>query len=120
MPCYRKKQSKLERAEAQAKRKKEEQMQKKVVNNLVARLSKFVGPACKSPNNIRFSSSGVPHGLLLGTPTFSSIGSECKETRKLLSALEGGSSSAKKSFREVFALPPPYAPLSVRGHLTRC
>jgi hypothetical protein len=76
-----------------------------VVNNLVARLSKFVGPASKSPNNIRFSSSGAPHGLLMGTPTFSSISSECKEAKKLLSALEGGSSSAKKSFQEVFAAP---------------
>ena len=89
----RKKQSKLEKAEARAKH-------RKVVNNLIARLSKFAGPS-KSPNMIRFSSSGAPHGLLLGTPTFSSISSECKETKKLLSALEGGSSSAMKSFREV-------------------
>ena len=75
------------------------------VNDIVARLSKFAGPCTKSSNNIRFKGSGAPHGLLMGTPTFSSIDSTCKETKKLLRALESGSSTALKSFQEVLRLP---------------
>jgi len=73
------------------------------VNDIVPRLSKFAGPCAKSSNNIRFNGSGAPHGLLMGTPTstFSSIDSTCKETKKLLRALESGSSTALKSFKEV-------------------
>ena len=79
---------------------------------LAQRLVKFAGPLASSRNNFRVTASGRVAGLLTGTPTFQNVlnrtAKERKEARKLLRSLEGGSSSAQKSFKEVCLCSPLY------------
>ena len=69
---------------------------------LVKRLAKFAGPSNLNRERYRISSTGTPLGLLLGLPTFlKAQESENNEIKKVLYALEGGSSDALSSFQEV-------------------
>ena len=83
---------------------------------LAQRLVKFAGPLASSSNNFRVTASGRIAGLLTGTPTFSNLVSRKTEVKKLLYSLEGGSSSAQKSFQEVCLCSPLYC-MSVAGNM---
>lgn len=73
--------------------------------SLAKRLAKFAGPSSLDRNNYRVSSAGTPMGLLLGLLTFlKAQESENKGIKKVLYALEGGSSSALSSLQEVLII----------------
>jgi len=73
--------------------------------SLAKRLAKFAGPSALNRNHFRVTAAGTPKGLLMGLPTFLKAQErEDKETKKVLSALERGSSSALSSFQEVLVI----------------
>ena len=80
----------------------------KEATDLAKRLAKVAGPLASSSNNFRVTASGRIAGLLTGTPTFRNLVSRKTEVKKLLYSLEGGSSSAQKSFKEVCLCSPLY------------
>jgi hypothetical protein len=95
----------MEKQRMEKQKAKEDQKDKtKAGYNMFKRLAKFLPKKISSQNNIwRISSAGTPLGLVLGTPTFvQSQESDAKDTKKLLHALEGGSSNAFSSFQKVY------------------
>lgn len=79
---------------------------------LIKRLAKFPPKEMASRNFFRITSAGTPMGLVLGTSTFKPLNlssyatletynAKAGDTKKLLFALEGGSSNALSTFQKV-------------------
>jgi len=105
---HRLKQLKVDKEQAKVDKKQASDKRLQAAHSLVLRLAKFAGESASSKINFRVTSSGTPMGLLGHTTTFQdALLPEAHKTKKLLRALEDGSSSssrsssAMKTFQEV-------------------
>ena len=95
------KQLKIDKEQAKADKKQASDERLQAAYSLQLRLAKFAGVSASARNNYRITSAGTPMGLLVDTATFQQAYQDEKAMRKLLHKLQGGSSSALKSFQKV-------------------